>query len=622
MDMVYEKNINRIRSNNIALYNRIKDHIATMDIQMLPAKDNNKYMQVKVDDNIYNINSKYRPLHEAFKWIEGLDIKDNSKIILLGLGSGYRISHILKKITSNNKLLIIEPSLDIFIETIKNFDLTNLFSNNNVILLINEKEDIVKKNVGKFIGWRNVKQVVVGMIPNYNNIFYDLCNRYTEIIKEQIGIQLINYDTGQGLAKAWYKNFILNTTSILNSYKVNDLQKKFENMPVVIVSAGPSLNKNVKLLNKIKDKALIICVGTAFKVLKKEGIKPHIIVTLDGSIENYYHFEGLDYNDILLIYLPIVYPQILREHMGKKVVSINSLPYLGEELFDVLGDVEELNVGGSVAHMALSLAQKLDANPIVFIGQDLAYGKEKQTHAKGTSFDEGKVEHRADKFDQNLLVVKDINDKDVLTDKVLFSFLRWFERKIEEDISERVYIDATEGGAKIIGTKIMTLQKVIDIYMKNDLTQEIKKVVELSGSKRICEKCNTELIIDDLKCILKKIKVLSEELIKGLKIIDKLKDAYSNGIVLEDESQDIKNINEISKSFTTDIDSSRFLSYVLYYTTYKMDEFDFNEIGLSPREKKYRVVAKQEFFFQTTKDVITELIIVIEDCINELKQFN
>ncbi|MCT4566300.1 MAG: DUF115 domain-containing protein [Maledivibacter sp.] len=618
MKDIYSKNIKIIEKKYPILYKKIEKHEKKIDIQILTSRDNNKYMKIIVKDKMFNINSKYRPIDEAFRWIQALDMKNNSKIILFGLGLGYRPKYIFKKMTRDNFLLVIEPSIDIFIGIIKNIDLTNILSSDNVRLLVDENELVIKKSIKKLTGWYNIKQVVVSFIPNYNNIFKKEFDKYMNFLREEIEDGLIEYNTGQKLTKAWFNNFVSNIPHMLRSCEVQDLSNKFQNKPAIIVSAGPSLNKNVSMLKKAKGKAVIICVGTALKVLLKEGIYPDVIATLDGCIENYYHFQDLDYRKIPLVYFPIAYPEILNNHEGFKILTINSLPYLGETLFDLLKYVKYLDAGGSVAHLAFSFAREIGANPIVFVGQDLAYGEKMQTHAKGTSFDEGKILHKSKLYKENQLLIEDINGNEVLTDQVFYAFLRWFESEIENDITSTIYIDATEGGAKIKGTKIMTLKETIEEYMRNEI--DIAKVSFGNESKQLIgDKVYVKKIITELKDIVNGLNILENEFDRGLDYIKKLRNAYEKDLYLDEEGKLTNELAQINSKFKSDIESFKVLSYVLNPTSLKLNEHDVDEYKLSIKEKKIKANIKQEYFYRNVKTAIEDVLPLIKECIDKLE---
>ena len=55
----------------------------------------------------------------------------------------------------------------------------------------------------------------------------------------------------------------------------------FSGQSAIIVCPGPSLQKNISVLKKVKGRALIICVLHALKALKENGITPDIVIHTD-----------------------------------------------------------------------------------------------------------------------------------------------------------------------------------------------------------------------------------------------------------------------------------------------------------------------------------------------------
>ena len=109
--------------------------------------------------------------------------------------------------------------------------------------------------------------------------------------------------------------------------------------------------------------------------------------------------------------------------------------------------------GGSVTTTALEVCIRMRCRRIVFVGLDLAYTN-MQNHASGTSY----VRYNA----KGNMIVKDIYGCDIPTAKNLHLYQKWIERRIQkEDAAGIEFIDATQGGARIEGTEIEDLDKVI-----------------------------------------------------------------------------------------------------------------------------------------------------------------
>src|SRR5690606_28411622 len=121
-------------------------------------------------------------------------------------------------------------------------------------------------------------------------------------------------------------------------------------------------------------------------------------------------------------------------------------------------------LGASVANASLAIAAYLGCNPIIFLGQDLAYtdGKHHADSCGGTTLKE----------DDDLIEVEGIDGNKVFTNSVWHTFLMWMEKFIIHN-PNKTYIDATEGGAKIHGTDIIPLRQAIEKYcIKDEFIQD------------------------------------------------------------------------------------------------------------------------------------------------------
>lgn len=523
MNEIYKRNLDILEKKYPHVYEKIiniKEN--KIDVLVDVSKDGNKYMIINNQNKKMYINSRYRPVDEAKKWSESIEIKEKSKIILMGFGIGYRIKEFIKKLSTENFLTIIEPSIEVFSEAIKNIDCRDIFSNDRLQILVDEDVENISKIISKHINSYNLNNIFTTIMPNYINIFKENIDMYMKLIENKLTDEKLNRNTILRQGLMWYSNFVNNIPSICNSVNLKNFINEFKDKPAVIVSAGPSLSKNVHLLKDIKDKVLIICVGTVLKVLLNQNIRPDIVVAMDAKHQNYNHFKNIDFDDIPLLYSPKIFPSIPQKHRGDKIIFSDYEAYAGKTIYGFYDDVEPLHSGGSVAHSALGFAQKIGANPIVFIGQDLAY-KDKKTHAEGTVYENEGLD------EENVVEVEGVYGEKVLAKIEWHQFLLWMEKSIKKDNDEtnRIYIDATEGGAKIHGTHIMTFQEAIDKYCIENIEVR-KKLKDMIEKNR--ESLDIKDIIKDLRSIkfeIDEIKLLSKRI---MRLYEEIKNLHSSNI--------------------------------------------------------------------------------------------
>ena len=161
-------------------------------------------------------------------------------------------------------------------------------------------------------------------------------------------------------------------------------------------------------------------------------------------------------------------PDVLEYHQGKKFFY-NQSYYFAENILQHCDTrYGSVDTGGSVATNAFSLLYKVGIETVILVGQDLAFTGNR-THADGT-FQE-KMEEIAPNVSGYDMVEGNYEKKvPIRTD--FHVFLDWYVETIRRykdyDPQFRV-INATEGGAKIKGTELMSLKEAIE----QECTQEI-----------------------------------------------------------------------------------------------------------------------------------------------------
>ncbi|WP_069650361.1 motility associated factor glycosyltransferase family protein [Caloranaerobacter ferrireducens] len=618
-NQIYNMNLNSLEKRYPRCLEKLNsEDDSELDIYVVDSKDENKSMVIKNQGYTMHIHSKYRPLQEARRWADTFKITKYSVIIMFGFGLGYYAKEIVKQMDKDNILLIVEPNVKVFKEAIRHIDCSDILENKNVYLALGKE---YKNILWQIVTLNNVSKVIYKSIPNYDKLFLKDYKNFVEAIKEIMYIRTAERNTVMLFSKKWQFNLFKNLPYIFESNFVKDLFNMFEKKPAIIVSAGPSLNKNVHLLKKVKEKAVIICVDTALKVLLKENIKPDLVISVDGDILNYEKFKGINYDDIPLVYTIKVYPDILKDHKGEKILFLLRDEEFIVRLFKELHvDPGYLSIGGSVATSAFSLAVQMGADPIIFIGQDLAYTG-KKTHAEGTMYDgRNKLDDQKSKSNKIYMTVKDINGQDILTDAGLYTFLVWFEKQIAEDKSEKMYIDATEGGAKIKGTKVMTFAEVIDKYCLEDI-DVTRKIKDIFDNKRVIKKEDIIKIIDNYKEIRKEFERIKNKCEKALDLSSKLYKIYKNNRYNTAETDKIlEKLDKIDNYIKDRKSQFELINSVLQPVIYSVFNVLNSEEDESERQKGMRIAKKSELLYSGIKEAIDYSIPLLDECIKDMEK--
>lgn len=415
-------------------------------------KEHNKNKYILVNDKL--LTSKYDPVREKNRLLESVNYEiRNTSYIIFGVGMGYYLKALLDRIDETNAIIIFEPSSEIF----SKFKKSSFFLNHERIhYIVGNQGKILEEMVVKKI---NNRHKIVCSYGNYRNIFEKDYHKLLKTVRND-SLRLltdeitINYFNEQFTFNA-IENYYLNNFNAL----VSQFKNQFKNMPALIVSSGPSLEKNKHLINEFN--GVVFSGGRTIKNFLDEKIKFDICISVDPGENAFKLVQDTLENDIsipLFTYLESN-SKIVKHYKGPKVLMNSANMPLVE---DDLKKVSIIGSGPSVANVAVALAEYLGCQPIVFIGQDLAYTSGKK-HAKSTisSFDGGndvKGQYEVDGY----------YDEKVKTSSQFLSMLHWFHQWIEN--SDSIFYNCTEGGAKIKGCQQMPFEE----YLKQQSDTQYK----------------------------------------------------------------------------------------------------------------------------------------------------
>ncbi|ENI9712269.1 motility associated factor glycosyltransferase family protein, partial [Campylobacter coli] len=283
------------------------------------------------------------------------------------------------------------------------------------------------------------------------------------------------------------EQFVYNLPQMIThpSYKELLSKRKGISDTAIIVSTGPSLTKQLPLLKKYASKATIFCADSSYPILAKHGIKPDYVCMLERTeitAEFFNHDFGEFDNGICFIIKSIVHPNAIN-YLTKKtdnftIVSTYAsfIQYLKLDYFGYF------NMGFSVAHMACYLSLHLKHKNIIFIGQDLAYAENGNSHPDDYQ-NSATYESKA----HEPILTKAYGGKgEVKTHHIWLMFKRNLEQdvqKIQKYLDTKVY-NCTEGGARIEGTIEKPFLWACENLLDKDLNKPFEKLEPLSLNKQ------------------------------------------------------------------------------------------------------------------------------------------
>ncbi len=459
----------------------------TYDVSFEKTRDN--LTTVKV--NGYYLHSKFKPSLEGAKLAEEA-YQPHHLHIIFGYGMGYLVDSLLDKRIYNEPIIVIDPLIDNGTLKIKDY------TNQNVYVFKTKEIEEIRNNIGLLAGMTNKMTFIVS--PNYKKIFLTEVHEIANLVKEAQERELVNIHTMNHFAVDWQINYAMNLKKMVQDHSLNELAQKY-NCPIVVASSGPSLTKQLPLLKMYRNRFILICAGSTINSLLDAGIIPNYVVSIDGGINNFRHFENLSLKNIELIYSPILHYKVRESFKENAFLFIpHSRPQFEKNLNDKVNrNFPIMSGGGSVAHFALSIAKFITTGPICLIGQDLAYTNN-QTHSAGNKNNEVASE-------VSKVMVEGYYGEKVCSSKIFKGMINTFEDlNMAQPHSNKVF-NCTEGGAKVNGYSQISFKQFLESYA----TSEVERI-----SLDKLEKYKTETILEnEFKLYDEILKLLN----KGLRVI-------------------------------------------------------------------------------------------------------
>lgn len=482
---MFEKNLEVLKKKDKILYEKVITHKLSDKYKIVSSK--NGMPNLLISEGKY-IHSKYDPEIESQKWVNGINTEEDS-ILIVGIGLGYYLPKIFSKYPEKI-IFVIEPDIEIFIYALKIQDLTKEIKNKKLILLIDLDKGAISAILREYLYYDAVKNFYFAQLPYYQSFKREYSKEIYDNIYKNI-YELRSYiSTKLYFANMWLDNTIRNLKYIKGDLNSINLKGIASEIPVIIVSAGPSLEKNIDLLKGLNNKAIIIAVGSAVNILENKAIAPHFVMGIDGSETESKIFNSMKNMDPIFVYAPTVHYRSTEKYNGRRSwFALNVQEYISPILDEYFEEYQTIISGPSVANIALDFSNRvLNSKQIIFIGQDLAYTNNK-IYAEGNVHQDLEKQKR-DYSNEAYVLTKDINGNEIYTKKTFLSMKNWFENYISSlKIQGKVY-NCTEGGLNINGMINMKFEQAIEEFCTNKYM--IDELINDTYDKNIKKIINTE----------------------------------------------------------------------------------------------------------------------------------
>lgn len=282
----------------------------------------------------------------------------------------------------------------------------------------------------------------------YRNTFPTLLKSLQELIRQIVDRRASDLLARRTNNLRWAHWAMCNLGHVLATPDVAATAGAFKGVPAFVVGAGPSLNQTLSVLSSASKKGLLLCAASALGPLSTARITPHCAIAIEAKDESR-QFLGRNINALTLIAASSSHPNHFETWPGP-LAHVHLLPWLARICASLA-----LPNGGHATSLAFTMAYFWGCDPIILVGQDLAYTGGR-VHAQGRP---GGEEDGV----QAGLHTAAIGGGEVQTSQVFSSYINWYQESashIARSASRRRIINCTSAGALIPGFEHLPLEKI------------------------------------------------------------------------------------------------------------------------------------------------------------------
>lgn len=431
------------------------------------------------DGRTQYLHSRFDPAKEAADFVAALEARDAACAVLCGLGLGHHVKALHARYGEDALVVALEPDLGVIQRALEALDLSRELAEGRLILLNTLDKSTWHDRLAPY-ATNLMLGTVIAVPPAARALNADFFTQARQAVADYVAFVKMSVATLLRNADVTCRNIANNLPVYVTTPPTEALRGRFAGRPAILVAAGPSLAKNIDQLGSVQDRAVIIAAQTTLRPLIERGIRPHFVTALDFSDLSRQFFENLDLpNELVLVAEPKAHWQVADTFMRGRRGGTARIVMLDNEFAhrcvgEALARRAKMEAGATVMHLAFYLAQWLGCDPIIFIGQDLAFGGHVY-YAPGVAMHrawgpelgryctlEMKEWERIARSRKMLRKVRDIDGREIYTEEQMYTYLQQFERDFAR-CAARV-IDATEGGAAKAGVEVMPLARAIEQF--------------------------------------------------------------------------------------------------------------------------------------------------------------
>ncbi|EDP3961763.1 motility associated factor glycosyltransferase family protein [Campylobacter jejuni] len=489
-----------------------------------------------------------------------------------GFGNGILFKALLQN-KHHQHIVIFEKDIEILWIMFHLLDFSYEIKKNKIIIFdtneINIKDYEMLTLTKPFVSFLRI--YFLELMSNYYERFHEDILKINKKLAETFKNIILRNGNDPLDALQGIEQFVHNLPKMLthSSYKELISKRKKLSKTAIIVSTGPSLTKQLPLLKQYANKATIFCADSAYPILAKHNIKPDYVCMLERTeiTAEFFNHDFKDFDkDIVFICASLVHPNAIAYLEKNNREYILASRFLNFSLFIACHNYGYFDQSPSVAHMSYTIAADLDHENIIFIGQDLAYAKNGDSHPQEYQ--------NSSTFESNMyekIECLGYGGKNYVKTHSIWLF---FKQIIEQFILKYPHINTyncTEGGARIEGAIEQSFGSICNKLLLNNLNKPFTKLEKPNIQKQ------NEFMLKAYAKIYKSIKHCMKFKKHTLTIIEDIESSYTslNYLSLEESKEILDILIRIIDNFKTELENANITDFYEILGPLLM-QFEFN----------------------------------------------
>jgi hypothetical protein len=483
-DAIFARNMAALRGANPRLEAALADvPVDDPRATFRRAADGSTTGEIVLDGAARPLGSRHRPKEEGAALADEVDPAKHATVVVVGFGLGYHVQALGERMGRAGLVVVIEPDRALLKAVLARVDHAAWIASTNLVLVLDPEDR--GEWAARFHGLDPI------IVQGLKLLEHPPSRRRLEGVAKLVGDRMT--ETVRS-AKLTMGTTLMRSVATANAYLANialyagghgcaELRSRLAGRLGVVVSAGPSLRKNIAQLAApgVRDRCAIVATQTTLKPLLEAGVRPHFVCALDWHHISKRFYEGIRAEDVAattLVLDPQANPIIAESWPGP--IRVFHADFLQLILKHAARDMGRVQTGNTVAHLCYSFARWLGCDPVAMIGQDLGF-TDGLYYARGTAIDEvwapelnpfNSVEmmewQRIMRHRVHLRKVKDQRGRGMYTDAQMEGYLQRFEAMFAADRAAGLrVVDATEGGVAKSGAEAMPLAEALARFAPN-----------------------------------------------------------------------------------------------------------------------------------------------------------